>query len=521
LTLYAPRAVFFFPLFVFLIIAGYQVWAILLENGGMFVFTLDDPYIHLALAENIIQGHYGVNPGEVAAPASSILWPFLLAPLTLLENPVPVVLVLNLLLVAATLWVSARALLLSFPGLVADEPRHFGTLGVLSIFLLVGSNAVGVAFTGMEHSLQVLCGAVAAWGLMEADRTGRIRWWFPTVLVLAPLVRYESLVITVPALVYLFARGHRRAAVWGSILVLALLGAFSGFLLGHGLSYLPSSILAKASFAEGGLAAMMGRLPRQVATPEGVLLSLLILAFAVRGLDPRVTTRDRWLAAVGSGALVMYLVGGKFSGQSRYEIFLLVFSGLLILYEFRTVVARYVKDVGAVGFLALVYLGIGVLAMPYVGRLFLTPLASNNIFEQQYQMHRFVTEIYQKPVAVNDIGYVSWRNDQAVLDLWGLASQEALELRRAHDFLEGMDELVSEKGVRLAMIYEDWFPVVPRSWVLLGTLELSGPAVSSARSRVQFFVTEPEAGAEIRDQLREFRQILPPGPRFLLQEEEE
>ncbi|MBD0271632.1 MAG: hypothetical protein ICV73_06845, partial [Acetobacteraceae bacterium] len=49
-------------------------------TGGHLGYTLDDPYIHLALAEQIARGHYGINPGEVTAPSSSVLWPFLLLP---------------------------------------------------------------------------------------------------------------------------------------------------------------------------------------------------------------------------------------------------------------------------------------------------------------------------------------------------------------------------------------------------------------------------------------------------------
>jgi len=38
-------------------------------------YSLDDPYIHLALAENMARGHFGVNLGEASNPSSSIIWP--------------------------------------------------------------------------------------------------------------------------------------------------------------------------------------------------------------------------------------------------------------------------------------------------------------------------------------------------------------------------------------------------------------------------------------------------------------
>ncbi|MBL6455010.1 hypothetical protein JMJ55_06720 [Belnapia sp. T6] len=47
------------------------------RNHGQFAYTLDARYTHLALAEPILQGTYGLNEGEPASPSSSILYPFL------------------------------------------------------------------------------------------------------------------------------------------------------------------------------------------------------------------------------------------------------------------------------------------------------------------------------------------------------------------------------------------------------------------------------------------------------------
>src|SRR6478672_7980636 len=41
--------------------------------------SIDDPYIHLAVAENILTGGYGINASEHSSPSSSIIYPFLLA----------------------------------------------------------------------------------------------------------------------------------------------------------------------------------------------------------------------------------------------------------------------------------------------------------------------------------------------------------------------------------------------------------------------------------------------------------
>ncbi|MEL6611591.1 MAG: hypothetical protein AAFQ53_05825, partial [Bacteroidota bacterium] len=61
---------------------GLTAWAyatVLTVTDGDFVYPLDDPYIHLAVAENLTQGHYGLNLAEPSSPASSVVWPGLLA----------------------------------------------------------------------------------------------------------------------------------------------------------------------------------------------------------------------------------------------------------------------------------------------------------------------------------------------------------------------------------------------------------------------------------------------------------
>ena len=75
-----------------------ELGAILALNDGHLVFTLDDPYVHLALAEHLQRGHYGVNPNELSAPSSGIVWPFLLAPFVHLPSSFSIFVLANALL---------------------------------------------------------------------------------------------------------------------------------------------------------------------------------------------------------------------------------------------------------------------------------------------------------------------------------------------------------------------------------------------------------------------------------------
>src|SRR5262249_16204956 len=75
---------------------------ILLLCGGGFYYSLCDAYIPLALSERIAHLHYGLNSPEPSAPASSILWPLLLAPFSATVVHVFVPLAINVLAAAAT-----------------------------------------------------------------------------------------------------------------------------------------------------------------------------------------------------------------------------------------------------------------------------------------------------------------------------------------------------------------------------------------------------------------------------------
>jgi hypothetical protein len=44
------------------------------RTGFASIYSIDDPYIHLAVGEEILRGNYGVNPAEPASASSSILF---------------------------------------------------------------------------------------------------------------------------------------------------------------------------------------------------------------------------------------------------------------------------------------------------------------------------------------------------------------------------------------------------------------------------------------------------------------
>ena len=132
--------------FVAVVVALLALFVRILKiDNGTFVYTLDDPYIHLALSDQIRHGNYGLYPGTHAAPSSSILFPFLLA----LASGTPLhpyfPLLLNVCALFATIEIMRRSLLHLKLG------RSTFAIGAQALLLLLMTfcfNLIGVVFTG-------------------------------------------------------------------------------------------------------------------------------------------------------------------------------------------------------------------------------------------------------------------------------------------------------------------------------------------------------------------------------------
>jgi hypothetical protein len=499
----------------YLLLAGLiaaELAAMLLLNRGLPVYTLDDAYIHLALAERIWQGTYGINVHEMAAPASSILWPFLLAPFSVLPAPIfsLVPLAVNVAAASTTLALLTRQVSRAL-ALEAEKPPGLAA----SLFvagLLISTNLVPLIFTGLEHSLQQLLAVVIVAGLIEEGRSRRppVSLW--VALIAIPLIRYDSLALAVPALAYLFWRRHFKGTA-GVTLVLGLaLGGFSLALARHGLGLLPASLLARSDVVRtgGGLQALLLNLYGNVLPyPQGNVMLLSLAGVLAAACERSRAAPERGLASVLCCALVLHLLFGKVGSYFRYEAYVWTATLVGLLYLYREPLARVLVPGGRAPARIALFGALTAGSLGYLFALASTPLASNNIYDQQYQMHRFVTDYTHGPVAVNDLGWVSFGNPSYVLDLAGLASPEALEARYHARGSGWIDRLCRVHGVQLVMIYDDWFATLPPGWVHLGTLSFARARITPADRNVQFYATNPDAATVLRSQLEAFRQTLP------------
>lgn len=498
-------------------IAAAVLGAILDINDGKFVYSLDDPYIHLALARHIAAFHYGINPGEAAAPASSILYPFLLGLFVPLGIDEFAPLILNI----AALSVSV----LLIGAIVSRLPGAPAGLTVMLIVLVAfATNLVGLAFTGLEHSIHVMLTLGVLAGLIVTAEDRRLPWWLIAALILGPLVRYEGCAVTLGGMAALFWLGYRRPPLIAGALAALSLAAFSAMLWSLGLSPLPSSVLAKSAVAaagvDGSLAGLAGAmLDTFAAMPlSGMIMGLLAAAIAF-AIVPSISARtNASQVAVGLFAVIVaagHLVAGRYNWLYRFEIYAFATVVLAALYVFAPALAR---RLGAARAALAAAVAIAVIGLPYYRALSDTLLSANNIYEQQYQMHRFVHDFYQRPVAVNDLGWVAYDSRAYVLDIWGLGYEPARQARfgAQADALAGrprqpwIENLLAQRPVGLAIVYDDWFTdMLPPGWTRVARLWRSRQSLTG-RASVSFYATNPAALPEITEALDRFGRALPP-----------
>jgi hypothetical protein len=480
--------------------------------GGKLIYTLDDPYIHLALARNILNGGYGINMGEASSPSSSIIWPWMMALTELLSLGFAGPLLLNIAAAVGIIYFSAR--LLKRIGLIdpKNAPAFAFALAILTFF---ATSLFALPMTGMEHSWHVLLAIVALDGLIAASKGERPSVLFQASIVLMPLIRFEGAAFSGAIIVSLWLLGYCRAAVVTAGLLTAALGTYAMFMSHLGLPVLPSSVLLKsvvmsAALGRGGvLSSISGTLERSVSSEQGLILILLCLALSVFAILQRKQEGKLAVYLPVIAAILAHLMFGAVGSFYRYEVYILSVALFALLYAMSALPRPAAKD----GILLIKFAALSVcviVANSYVVAAYLSPFASQNIYEQQFQMRRFALDFYKRPVAVNDLGLVSYGNDNYVLDLWGLGSEKVRRFRTSGNYgLQQIRQLTEDYRVGLVMIYEPWYAGrMPRSWRKVAVLHT--PQLTALMPDVSFFVTPDGDRAAVLDALKKLNAVLPP-----------
>jgi hypothetical protein len=141
------------------------------------------------------------------------------------------------------------------------------------------------------------------------------------------------------------------------------------------------------------------------------------------------------------------------------------------------------------------------------------PQATTNIYEQQYQMGRFVGRYYDgQAVAANDIGLVSYMSSARTLDLVGLANMDVARLMRARKYSPQERYRVGmAAGVKVALFYDSWFVEfggTPPEWQKVGEWTIIENRICGG-STVSIYAVDPAEREALIEHLREFSAEMP------------
>lgn len=498
------------------------------STDGRLIYCLDDTYIHMSIAKNVIDHSvWGVTQYGFSSSSSSIIWPILMV-LGYLVTGVNEWMPFFLCCVCAVILTMITVRYLS--RYYTNPLAQFGTAILVLIMMCVPT----LIFSGMEHILHALLSLAfveRSVNLLTRKESGRRdRAVIVLLSILLTSTRFEGVfLVLVVASLFLLKRRSRD-----SFLILCAgffpIAAFAVFSVSNGSNLLPNSLLLKGhspsiSTTKGVLKLVGGLVVKRLfyARYLTVLLVMSVLLvwrhIKVHGLvlNERIAP-----AVIFIPVLLLHLEFAGLHAFYRYDSYLIML-GLVAIFiaatEFlRTIDFTKLKIPGLLSRVSLVTVVL-LLFYPLVSRSLLalqhTPKASQNIFEQQYQMAQFLDLYFEgKTVAANDIGAINFFSDIRCVDLMGLADDEVTSARLNGKFSPAfVDSLTGSRKVDIAILYDKWFvPTggLPSNWRKLGEWKVDNSVVLGS-DRVSFYAVDPYSADGLAASLSDYSTRLPSG----------
>lgn len=504
-------------LLFFALVSGVLTGARQLCHGHL-GYPMDDTYIHMAIAKNfILHDVWGVTPYGFSSSTSSPFYTLLLAGtyfLSGIHESTPLVLNLG----ASILLLTTAAFVLKHAGL---SPRW--TLAALvGMVLLIPLPAL--AEGGMEHVFHAL---FTVW-FVHLSAIALIgphpKWVTTALLALSPILvmtRYEGLFLICVASV-LFAAERKWAVaaglIGGAAAPVAIYGAIS---VAHGWLALPNSVVLKANVpSHAGLAARLQifwNWTRAMAAAPHVAF-LFFFALTLLYLTVRARRTIRTYSAVMLTEFIFicffHLDLARTGWFYRYEAYLIAVGIIVCAAALRELPPATSPAVLRFG-LACAFVAFALLFFKGVRSVIYAPRAFHNIYEQQYQTARFVSQYYPRDtIVLNDIGAVCFYTDARVLDVFGLGSMEAARAKLNGQYNTAwLRDWASKAHAKVAVLYSTGWPgesfAIPGEWPKVARWTVSDNFVLGGDS-VDIFALQNVALPAVRETVREFSANLPP-----------
>jgi hypothetical protein len=515
---------------IFLISTFVVEYSVLNFTSGIITYPVDDTFIHLAIANNIAHYHvWGISPHGFESASSSILYPLILTALIKAFGPQIIIpFIINLITAIIFLFVLHT-------WLVRQTLNPSAQLCILLAVIILTPLPV-IVLSGMEHTLQILfCFLFLSkfsdeLAIMVSTPASKKNLLWPVFLYgfLLTGIRYEGIILVgMACFLLLFHRKLLSSVLLGFVSSLPVL-IFGIYALAHGSYFFPNSVLLKSgappltfdglySFFTKGMfdKLSLSTVGYITVSMQRMLIMLIITRFLFR-TNYKNDLHYKYILTLLIGGVFFHLLFTGLGRFPRYEAYLIANGTIVIgtmFARFGNVILAQQSRTQKWPALALaVLLTIPVLmrakdAFPLVLK------ASINIYQQQYQMGKFMGKYYHDtPIAFNDIGAISYFTKGNNLDLWGLGNLDITRSMKNNYYSpQFMDWLSKKDGVQVAVVFERYFPSQLREkWAKVGSWQVLDNVICADDS-VSFYAVNSKLRDSLRKNLQAFQPSLPKG----------
>ncbi|SHM37250.1 hypothetical protein [Chryseobacterium polytrichastri] len=511
----------FIALGLFLGLCFVYITAMLSKTECFFTYTLDDAYIHLAMAKNFaLHGIWGMTQYAFSSSSSSPIFTFLLGAIiyTFGDNEL-IPLVFNIFCSVFVIY-----FLNKYYSQYFNKSKNIVFAVLFTLFFAVLHLQI---MEGMEHVLQVLIIVINIYCFQKlmnsGDRNLSNTFWFYFTIALMGLIRFESMFYFVSlAFTLMLIRNLKEALltlVFGFAPILVF-GYFNYQEVGY---FFPNSVVVKGTQFD-----LTGNYFSQIKFllfdkiffnvtfyKVGLFPLIITFIFIFRDYRKKLSFRDlvsnNLLLIVWTSTLILHSLFGNFRGFFRYEAYVLTAFAMVLIPRlkgfFESPVEAFRKD-KIMGVLIFCNTLLFIYKLGFAHLMIVN--GSTNMYEQQVQSARFLKKYYNNSkVVANDIGAVCYFTDIHLFDIAGLGSKEMIpfnEKGKSFDdkFETFLIKYTLENDYELAIVYEEWFAGhVPKDWGKVAVLKINNNT-NAAIDHVTIYSINPKIHKELKENVKKF-----------------
>src|SRR3989339_303795 len=472
------------------------------NNDNHFIYPLDDTYIHLALAKNLIgHGVFGISQYQFTATSSSPVWSAILSLMFYIggtNDYLPFVLCVILSLVLIT-------------------------------YAVLSSSVLSLTFTGLEHILQSLFVIIYIFNSSNLiddnkNQTKKQLTIFYILTFLLPLIRYESIFLIAVVSFLLLLKKNYILCIKSAIIGIIPLTVLGIIYIINGWYFFPNSIILKTEIQSSFISSLV-KIGKSfimniyhVPHLDILVIGCIFYLFLVKRNSDKNNVRRKTIIMIFLLTTLLHLAFAKTVWFFRYEAYL-VFSGIIILGiilpdAYQIIFKNYSKNIKIKIFAVLIMtmILIALINRAYKSNFYIIK-ATHNIYCQQYQIASFIHKYYNNDnVALNDFGLICYKSNIKPLDLQGLANMDVAKFRISKKFnTKIIDSLLNKDSISLTIIYDSWFEdtcKLPQKWKRVFRWSMKDNYICGD-SIVSFYVRDSLKRIQLVNKLKEFSSKLP------------